>query len=188
MRPSLGLRVAAPSQAAGRRTEPPMSVPTWKAPQPAAAAAPAPELEPPTVQRGVPRAAGDAVQARDAGGEHAPVGHRRGADDDAAGLEDSRDDGRVAHRDDGLVGCAPGASRDSGAVQVLLDGDGHPVEVAELFAARPAHLTGMRVGEHLLGVEVAEGVDQRVALVDVGEEHAGDLDRRELAARVGGCE
>ncbi len=39
-----------PFQQAGRRTEPPMSVPRCSGPYPAAAAAPAPALEPPGFQ------------------------------------------------------------------------------------------------------------------------------------------
>ena len=46
MRPRLGLSAKMPQCVAGRRTEPPMSVPIWSGPYPAAAAAPAPELEP----------------------------------------------------------------------------------------------------------------------------------------------
>ena len=46
-RPSEGFSVKMPHQLAGRRTEPPMSVPMCSGPYPAAAAAPAPALEPP---------------------------------------------------------------------------------------------------------------------------------------------
>ena len=48
-RPKLGFRPTTPHQAAGMRTEPPASVPICSGPNPAAAAAPAPEEEPPGV-------------------------------------------------------------------------------------------------------------------------------------------
>ena len=51
MRPRLGLSPKMPHQPAGRRIEPPMSVPMCSGPYPAAAAAPAPALEPPGVWR-----------------------------------------------------------------------------------------------------------------------------------------
>src|SRR4029077_3737232 len=47
MRPRLGFNPTSPHHPAGRRTEPPMSVPTWSGPYPAAPAAPAPALDPP---------------------------------------------------------------------------------------------------------------------------------------------
>jgi len=50
IRPRVGLNPTNPHQAAGRRTEPPMSVPMCSGPYPAAAAAAAPELEPPVLQ------------------------------------------------------------------------------------------------------------------------------------------
>ena len=49
-RPRLGFSVKIPFQQAGSRTEPPMSVPRCSGPYPAAAAAPAPALEPPGFQ------------------------------------------------------------------------------------------------------------------------------------------
>src|SRR4051812_49745641 len=49
IRPRLGLRVKMPHQPAGRRSEPPMSVPICSGPYPAATAAAAPALEPPGV-------------------------------------------------------------------------------------------------------------------------------------------
>src|SRR3954468_24854169 len=45
-RPRLGLSAKMPQCVAGKRTEPPISVPRSSGPYPAAAAAPAPELEP----------------------------------------------------------------------------------------------------------------------------------------------
>src|SRR4051794_13534186 len=51
-RPAPGLSVNSPSHVPGSRMEPPMSVPTCSGPYPPAAAAPAPELEPPVVQAG----------------------------------------------------------------------------------------------------------------------------------------
>ncbi len=50
IRPKLGLSPTTPHHPAGNRTEPPMSVPTCSGPYPAAAAAPAPALEPPGVR------------------------------------------------------------------------------------------------------------------------------------------
>jgi len=50
MRPKLGLRPTTPDQAAGMRTEPPMSVPSASGTQPAATAAPDPPEEPPGVR------------------------------------------------------------------------------------------------------------------------------------------
>jgi hypothetical protein len=49
MRPRLGFRAKIPHQPAGSRTEPPISVPMWSGPYPAAAAAAAPLEEPPGV-------------------------------------------------------------------------------------------------------------------------------------------
>jgi len=50
MRPRLGFKVKMPHQPAGSRNEPPISVPMCSGPYPAAAAAPAPALEPPGVR------------------------------------------------------------------------------------------------------------------------------------------
>src|SRR3954452_6336718 len=47
IRPRLGFSPTRPHQHEGNRTEPPISVPRCSGPYPAAAAAPAPELEPP---------------------------------------------------------------------------------------------------------------------------------------------
>src|SRR6266581_1423321 len=47
MRPRVGLTVASPHANAGNRSEPPMSLPWWIGPKPAAAAAPAPPDDPP---------------------------------------------------------------------------------------------------------------------------------------------
>src|SRR5215467_5327904 len=47
MRPGVGLTVASPQANEGKRSEPPMSLPWWIGPNPAAAAAPAPPDEPP---------------------------------------------------------------------------------------------------------------------------------------------
>ena len=52
MRPRLGFRPTTPQNAAGMRTEPPMSVPSASGTQPAATAAPAPPEEPPGVRSG----------------------------------------------------------------------------------------------------------------------------------------
>src|SRR5436305_7567218 len=49
MRPGLGFRAKIPHQPAGSRTAPPISVPMWSGPYPAAAAAAAPLDEPPGV-------------------------------------------------------------------------------------------------------------------------------------------
>ena len=46
MRPKLGFNAKMPQCVAGKRTEPPMSVPMCKGPYPAAAAAPAPDDDP----------------------------------------------------------------------------------------------------------------------------------------------
>ncbi len=46
-RPRLGFSPTSPHHAAGRRIEPPISVPRWIGPYPAAPAAPAPALDPP---------------------------------------------------------------------------------------------------------------------------------------------
>src|SRR5699024_5873392 len=48
-RPALGFSVDNPSQVPGKRIEPPISLPTCSGPYPAAAAAPAPALDPPVV-------------------------------------------------------------------------------------------------------------------------------------------
>ena len=50
IRPRLGLRPTRPHQAAGMRTEPPMSVPSARGTQPAATAAPEPPEDPPGVR------------------------------------------------------------------------------------------------------------------------------------------
>ena len=50
MRPRLGFRPTMPHQAAGMRTEPPMSVPSASGTQPLATAAPDPPDEPPGVR------------------------------------------------------------------------------------------------------------------------------------------
>jgi hypothetical protein len=47
MRPGVGLTVARPHAYAGNRSEPPMSLPWWMGPKPAAAAEPAPPDDPP---------------------------------------------------------------------------------------------------------------------------------------------
>src|SRR6266404_2025152 len=47
MRPRVGLSPVTPQKAAGKRIEPPPSVPMWRGPMSAAVAAPAPPLEPP---------------------------------------------------------------------------------------------------------------------------------------------
>src|SRR5215468_4215256 len=47
MRPGVGFTVATPHANAGKRREPPMSLPWWIGPKPAAAAEPAPPEEPP---------------------------------------------------------------------------------------------------------------------------------------------
>ena len=52
MRPKLGLSPTRPHQAAGIRTEPPMSVPSPSGTQPEATAAPDPPEEPPGVRFG----------------------------------------------------------------------------------------------------------------------------------------
>ena len=47
MRPGVGFTVESPFANAGNRSEPPMSLPWWMGPKPAAAAAPAPPDDPP---------------------------------------------------------------------------------------------------------------------------------------------
>ncbi len=139
-------------------------------------------------QRGVPRAARDAVPAGDAGREHPPVGHHRGPDDDGAGLGEPLDDRRAALGDDRLDPGVARRHRDPGSGEVLLDGGRHAVQRSALLAALPAlgALPGRIAGR--LVRAVPERVELRFGVVDDGQRRLHRLGGGEGAVGVRGAE
>ena len=135
------------------------------------------------VLRQVPRVARQRVKARQAGRQHAEVGHRRLGDDHRAGFAQSRRRWRVGCGRHEQGRRAAERHRHAARGDVLLDRHRHTVE-RQRFIALPARLTRSRGGECGIGVLRPQRRDLRFAALDVVEQVVADLDRRDLAARV----
>ena len=184
MRPRLGLSVKMPHQPAGSRSEPPMSVPMCKravarrrrgAGAGAGAARRAAQ---------VPGVARQLVEARQAGRQHAVVGHGGLGDHHAAGFAHARRRWRVRERRRQLG--RGGAQRRRVALggDVFLDGDGHAVQRAQRRAAQPARLAGARLLQRDFGPQQVERLEMLLPALDVAEHGLRDLHRREIAPAV----
>ena len=137
-------------------------------------------VEPPGIAR-------DAVQAGDPGGQHAEVRHGGLAEDHAAGLAHPRRGRRVGALQRRLfVGTRADRRRIAARIDVLLDGDRHAVERRQRPPAAPARLRGARLLERAVALHPVHGVDARLPRLDALEKRARHLQRRELAARIGG--
>ena len=134
----------------------------------------------------VPGVARQRVEARQARGQHAVVGHGGLAHDHRAGFLQARGRRRVGRGGPQLDGRRAGRHRVAARRDVFLDGDRHAVERAERLAAPPARLGGARLLERGFGPQQPGGLQVRLPALDVVEHRLRDLDRREAALAVGG--
>ena len=129
----------------------------------------------------------DAVDAGQAGRQHAVVGHGGLAEDHAPGLAHAGGRRRIGGGGRRvLVGAGADRRRVAARVDVLLDGDGHAVEGGTGGVRAPARLRRPRRRERPVAVHAVHRVEPRLPQVDAREQGSGDLDGRQGAAGVGG--
>ena len=170
-----------PQQAAGRRMEPPPSVPSASGPWPVATAAAAPPDEPPAVRDEIPRVPRDAEQRAVGQGLVAELRRRRLADEDGAGLAQPADGHRVLGRH--LVGEDQRAHRRPDALgeQQILDRERHAVERAEQVPPAITAASARRAAvARLVRGHGDERVHRRLERLDPREHGVDHRDGRDL--------
>src|SRR5581483_10796980 len=136
-------------------------------------------VEPPGIAR-------DAVEARDARGEHAVVGHGGLAEDHAARLARARRRRRIAAFGRRIeVRARADRRRIAFRMEVLLDGDRHAVERRARRTGAPARFRVERLRERAVGIDAVHRVDLRLPRCDALQQRPGDVHRRQLARLVG---
>ena len=131
--------------------------------------------------RQVPGIARQRVEARQARGQHAVVGHGGLGDDHRAGFLQPRGRRRVGGGRPQLDRGRAGRHRVAARGDVFLDRGRHAVERAQRLAAPPARLGGARLLQRGLGPQQPGGLQLRLPARDVVEHRLRDLDRREAA-------
>ena len=173
MRPRLGLRPTRPHQPAGRRTEPPMSVPTMQWAVAGRTGGARAGAQAAGVLRQVPGIARQRMEARHARRRHAVVRHRGLGEDDRAGLAQARARRRILRGGDERHRGRAERDRHALGGDVLLHGHRHAVERPDRFALRPALRRGGLAPRavRIVGIERVEmRLPARHVLLDRGED------------------
>ena len=132
----------------------------------------------------VPGVARQLVEARQAGRQHAVVGHGGLGDHHPAGFAHARRRRRIGGRRRQVARRRSQRHRIALGRDVFLEGHGHAVQRAQRLAAQPARLAGAGLRQRQLGAQQIERLQLVLPQLDVAQHRPGDLHRRELAPAV----
>jgi len=188
----VGFSPATPQNEAGKRIEPPRSVPSPSTLSPLASNAPSPPLDPPRHVLRAPGVAGGSEDRVGAVHREKRLGYVRLPQHDGPGLAGQTDDHRVPLCRPPHPSAQPHGAGRPLCVDILLYGERQTVQGAPGFAARPLLVRAQGLAQRLGSKLMRKAVDVRLHLVRPMVQSLHDLDGAELAplesvAHLTGC-